>query len=160
MRKRSSYKPKGVRMDNMAWVASGLRRVGAVPEAGVHLKLKNAQGLDALLMGNATKTHVDIVIAALNVAEALYIVNPKLGADWADEIKEGQDAMFYMSQKGMQTGRFLFTGEQMSAVKTVMAVHDVQLDEATVQELEKALGLVNKFISLGKARVIDQKETA
>lgn len=30
MRKRSSYKPRGVRLDNMSWVKAGLKPVGSV----------------------------------------------------------------------------------------------------------------------------------
>ena len=41
MRKKSKYKPRGVRADNMSWIIAGMKKVGTLPTAGVALKLKN-----------------------------------------------------------------------------------------------------------------------
>ena len=98
MRKKSKYKPKGVRLDNLTWVTAGLKRVGSLPTAGVELKLKNHEALEAVLKGYATRDHIDVLIAAFNVSEALYHVSPDLGEDWAEEIRAAQDAIFTMSR--------------------------------------------------------------
>jgi len=93
MRKKSNYKPRGVRVDNMSWVIAGMKKVGALPTAGVALKLKNHEALDSILTGQGTKAHVDVLINAVNMTEAMARVRDDLGADWATEIKAAQDAI-------------------------------------------------------------------
>ena len=154
MRKKSKYKPKGVRLDNLTWVSAGLKKVGSLPTAGTNLKLKNHEALEAVLKGYATRDHIDVLIAAFNVSEALYHVNPSLGEDWADEIRQAQDAIFTMSRRGLDLSRFLFTGSEMVAVKLAMQVHDQQLDDCTVRELEQAIQYVADRIRNKHARAI------
>ena len=154
MRKRSKYKPKGIRLDNLAWVSSGLKKVGSLPTAGVELKLKNHESLEAVLKGYATRDHVDILIAALNMAEAIYHITPSLGTDWADEIRAAQDAVFTMSRRSLTLGSFVFNAAEMAAVKLAMSVHNEQLDNCTVRELEQAIDYVQVRMKNKQARVI------
>ena len=154
MRKKSNYKPKGIRLDNMSWVQSTLKKVGTLPNAGVGLKLRNRNALDAVLKGESTKSDVDVLISAMNMSEALIRVRDDLGRDWAEEIRAAQDAVYAMGKRGVETGSFVFTGPEMSAVKLVMDLHDTQLDACTVGELERALFIVEEEIRLRKARPI------
>lgn len=154
MRKKSKYKPHGVRLDNMSWLIAGMKKVGTLPTAGVALKLKNHEALDSILTGVGTKDHVDVLIAAVNMSEALIRVRDELGIDWANEIKAAQDAIYSMGKRGVERGRFGFTGPEMTAVKLVMDIHDAQLDDCTVKEMEKALFIVEEEIRLKKARSI------
>jgi len=154
MKKKSKYKPKGVRLDNMSWVMAGLRTVGTLPTAGVALKLKNHEALDSILKGHGTRDHVDVLIAAVNMSEALIRVRDDLGRDWAGEIRAAQDAVYLMGVRGHEKGSFLFTGPEMTAVKLVMDLHDTQLDHYLVKELEQALFIVEEEFRLRKARSI------
>lgn len=154
MRKKSKYRPKGVRLDAVNWVLAGMRKVGTLPTAGVGLKLKNHEALDSILKGEGTRAHVDVLIHAVNVAEALIRIRDDLGADWAQEIKAAQDAIYTMGKRGIEKGRFAFTGPEMTALKLVMDVHDAQLDDCTVKEMEMALNIVAEEIRLKKARPI------
>jgi hypothetical protein len=154
MRKKSNYKPRGIRLDNLGWVSAGLRKVGNLPVAGVELKLKNHQALEAVLKGQATRDHIDVLIAAFNVSEALYYINPVLGKDWAQEIRDAQDAIFVMSQRGLKMGSFVFNAREMAAVKLAMSVHDQQLDDSTVREMEQAIDYVTIRIKNKQARPI------
>jgi hypothetical protein len=138
----------------LGWVSSGLRKVGNLPVAGVELKLKNHQALEAVLMGAATRDHIDVLIAAFNVSEALYYVNPLLGKDWGQEIRDAQDAIFVMSQRGLRIGSFVFNASEMAAVKLAMSVHDQQLDDSTVREMEQAIDYVTIRIKNKQARPI------
>jgi len=158
MRKRSSYKPKGVRLDVMAWVKSGLLPVNQVDHAGVTLKIKNHDALTNITKGVGTRDDIDIVIAAMNVTEALALLGK--GKDWHTEIRAAQDAILTMARRGLaKDNRFLFTGSEMQAVNLAMDVHDAQLDACTVAELEKALNLVAQEIKAKRARII-REETA
>lgn len=146
MRKKSNYKPKGVRLDNFAWVCAGLRKVGSLPDTGVTLKLKNHEALEAVLKGTATRDHLDVLIAAMNMAEALYFINSLLGKDWSDEIRAAQDAIVVMSRRGLKANSFVFNAPEMAAVKLAISVHSQQLDDCTVRELEQAIDYVSSRI--------------
>jgi hypothetical protein len=142
MRKKSSYKPRGVRLDNMSWVIAGLKPVGSVPKAGIHLKLGNMAALEALVKGQGEGIDSHTMREAFDMALCLTKVNKKLGADWVPELKAAKDAAYAAHDRGEATGRFLFTGPEMQAVKQGMEIHIQQLDECTVQEMERALVLV------------------
>ena len=154
MRKKSKYKPRGVRLDNVSWILAGMKKVGTLPVAGVDLKLKNRGALDSILMGNGTRDHVDVLIAAVNICEALIRIRDDLGVDWAKEIRAAQDAIYMMGRRGVEKSRFAFTGPEMTAVKLVMDLHDAQLDDCTVREMETALDIVHEEIRLKKCRPI------
>lgn len=144
MRKKSNYKPKGVRLDNMSWVMAGLKTVGSVPKAGTAVKLANMASLDALIRGHGTGDHSHTLREAFSMALCLPRVNKNLGADWLPELQAAKDAAYAMHDRGELTGRFLFTGPEMQAVKQGMEIHIQQIDECTVQEMERALVLVIK----------------
>lgn len=144
MRKKSSYKPRPVRADNMSWVKAGLKTVGSVPEAGTHLKLANIASMDALILGHGEGIHSHTMREAFDMALCLPKVNKKLGKDWVPELKAAKNAAYAAHDRGELTGRFLFTGPEMQLIKAGMEIHTQQLEECTVQEMERALVLVAK----------------
>lgn len=154
MKKKSKYKPRGVRYDNLSWIVAGMKKVGTLPTAGVALKLKNHNSLNMILMGNGTREHVDVLIAAVNMSEAFIRVRDELGKDWAEEIRAAQDAIYTMGRRGHERNSFVFTGPEMTAVKLVMDLHDAQLDDCSVREMEQALFIVEEEIRMKKARPI------
>jgi hypothetical protein len=156
MRKKSNYKPRPVRADNLNWILAGMKKVGTLPVAGVELKLKNHAALDSILMGNGTREHIDVLISAVNICEALVRIRDDLGFDWATEIKAAQDALYTMAKRGVEKNSFVFTGPEMTAMKLVMDVHDAQLDNCTVKEMEQAMFIVYEEVRLKKARPILQ----
>ena len=160
MKKKSKYKPRGVRYDNMSWIIAGMKKVGTLPTAGVALKLKNHEALDSILTGQGTRDHVDVIISAVNMSEALIRIRADLGRDWADEIRAAQDAVYSMGVRGHGKGSFVFTGPEMAAVKLIMDLHDSQLDDCTVREMEQALFIVEEELRMRKARSIVKTKTA
>jgi len=95
VKKRSKYRPRRIISDPVSWVISGLKPVSSSGEA-VGLKIKNHQALLEITQGNGNRDSVDILIAAMNMAEALYVINANLGKDYAKEIKAAQDAIYHM----------------------------------------------------------------
>jgi hypothetical protein len=81
MKKRSSYKPKGVRVDAVNWVLSGLKPVVAHTEV-LNLRTKNHSAMASMLAGTGTRDDVDVLIAAMNMTEALSLIRGELGIDW------------------------------------------------------------------------------
>lgn len=152
MRKRSNYRPKGVRLDVMSWIKQGMQPMSSHPES-LTLKLKNHAALDELVKGRGTRHHCDIVICALNMTEALALL--RIGDEYRTQVSEAQDAMLAMCRRGLERGRFVFTGPELLAVNTAMEIHDAQLEACTLAELEKATDIVWKTVKAKKARVIE-----
>lgn len=153
MRKRSKYRPRQIFSDPVAWVINGFKPMSESGEA-VSLKIKNHLALSDITQGQGDKNKVDVLIAAMNMAEALHIVNPALGKEYAPEIKAAQDAIYMMAKRGVAKGRFVFTGPEMQAMNTGMEVHDAQLDACTIGELEQAIKYVYEAIKHRRARAI------
>ena len=150
MRKRSKYKPKGVRLDNMAWVQSGLRRVEDV-SASATIKIRNHDAMNTLRLGTATRAEIDVLINALNVTEAL--ARQGVGSDWLPELRTAQDALLTLARRGLKS-RFIVRGEELKALNLAMEVHDAQLETVTVKQLEAAMEFVTETVRLKKARPI------
>jgi hypothetical protein len=156
MRKRSKYRPKGVRLDTMAWVKQGIAPMASHNEAVLALRIKNHSALASITKGIATRDDVDLLIAAINMTEALAMQG--LGKDWREEITAAQAAVLTMARRGLAKGdRFLFTGPELTAVNLAMEIHDAQIDQASVLDLEKALDTVNRIIVAGKATPVEKR---
>ncbi|WP_442776895.1 hypothetical protein [Sphaerotilus montanus] len=51
MRKRSKYRPKGVRLDAVSWVINGMKPVTVATDEILTLRIKNHMALDVLRTG-------------------------------------------------------------------------------------------------------------
>lgn len=158
MRKRSKYRPKGVIPDTMTWIRAGMKKVDDV-SAGTTIKIRNHDAMNNLRLGQASRTEMDAIIDAMNVAEAL--ANRGLGEDWKAEIRAAQDAMLTLARRGVANGmRFIAKGEELKALNLCMEVHDAQLEAVTVRELELAMADVMENLRLKKMRPIVEKPHA
>jgi hypothetical protein len=152
MRKRSKYRPKGVIQDTVAHVLGGFRLVQHTGKA-VTLKIKNHQAMASMVAGTGSRDDIDILIAAMNVTEALAIA-AELGHEYRGEITAAQDAILAMAKRGLERSRFLFTGPELTAMNLGMEIHDAQLDACTVQQLERALDFVARELLAKRAKAI------
>ena len=152
MRKKSNYKPKGVRLDALNWVLAGLKPISQVDDVLFTLRAKNHSALTEVVKGRGNRDQIDVLIAALNMTEA-YAVHGK-GKDWLLEIREAQNALDEMESRGLEKEKFLFRGPEMKAVNLAMEIHDRQLEESTVKQLEDMDDYVAKQIILKRARPI------
>ena len=155
MRKRSKYRPKGVLVNPLEFVLSGMKPVKNLPGVYIDVQLKNRQALDAIRRGEAIKQDIDKLIGAFNITEAL--ARAGHGRDWLPEILEGQEALLTLSRRGVERGmRFIMTAKEWEKLKLVMDLHEEQLCHVTVYDMEKAHDLVHKIIRQGKAKAIVQ----
>jgi len=155
-RKKSKYKPKGVRLDAVQWVINGFRNISETGDAVLHLKIKNHESLECLRKGEATRMDIDAIISAFNMAEAL--ARMQIGDDYAAEIKAGQDALLDVAKRGVnRDDRFVLKAAELSAINLVMEIHDAQLEITTIGELEKAMDIVTKEIRMRRARPVLEK---
>lgn len=155
-RKKSKYKPKGVRLDAVTWVINGFKNISETGDAALHLKIKNHEALECLRKGEATRLDIDAIIGAFNIAEAL--ARMRIGDEYAKEIKDGQDALLEVAKRGVsRDDRFVLKAKELTYIVEAMLVHDAQLEIITIGELEKAIDIVTKEIRLRKARLILDK---
>ena len=157
MKKRSKYKPKGIRMDAVGWVLKGLQPFNTV-EYSTTLRIKNHAAMDALRKGDATMADIGVLIGAFNMCEAYIMLRPELGADWTDEIKAGLDALHAVGVRGAMSKRFILKAAELVAMNLVMEIHDAQLDQTTVTDMEKAMDLVSREYRAKRMRPIVTSE--
>jgi hypothetical protein len=159
MRKQSKYRPRGVRVDALNWVLSGLKPLASIKDEHQLLVSKNHAAMNEITQGRGNRDHIDVLIAALNMTEGLYRVRAALGQDWAPEIRSGQDALLAMTRRGVERGdRFVFTGPEMAAINLALEIHDEQLNQCTVAELEAAIQIAKRKIHLKRARLIEEEK--
>ena len=157
MRKRSKYVPKPVYNDPMAYVKQSVATL-ASHKALINLQLRNHSALLALTQGKATKGEMDVVIAALNMAEA-FCLNGH-GADYKPEVLDGLSALQAVCVRGAKTNHFVLRSAEMQAINLAMDVHNAQLEVVSLKDMEKAHKLVIDTIKAKKARVITDVSTA
>lgn len=159
MRKKSKYKPKGVRTDNMTWVMSSIKPFREI-SAGTDLRIKNHDAMDKLRRGVADKADMDVLIGAANMCEGYMRLRDEFGKDWSTEIRAGQDALLAVARRGVDSNRFVCKAPELVAINLILEIHDAQLDQSTVQDMEKALEIVEKDQKHGKARSVKEKKDA
>ena len=143
----------------MTWVQAGLKPFTDI-SYGVNIRIKNHDAMDALRRGDATKADIDVLVGAFNMTEAYTMVNPEYGADWAEEIRAGQDALVAVARRGLKNyNRFILKAQELVAMNLVMEIHDAQLDKTTVRDMELAMEAIDKIFKAKKARSIVEKET-
>jgi hypothetical protein len=143
MRKRSKYRPKKQLDDPVSWVVSGLKPMNDVSYTLV-LRTRNHDAMDKLRRGVATKEDIDTLIGAFNMTEGYKRLRPELGQDWSTEIRAGQDALLEVATRGLPSGKFILKASELVAMNLVMEIHDAQLDQTTVRDMEMAMDIIDK----------------
>lgn len=137
----------------MSWVQSGMKPFTEV-SIGTDVRIKNHIAIEQLRMGQANKEDIDILIGAFNMMEGFARMG--IGIDWSTEIRAGQDALLSVARRGVQRDmRFVSTGPELQAINLAMEIHDAQLDNCTVRQLEQALDIVKEDVIYKRARAIN-----
>lgn len=142
MRKKSKYRPKHVLTNPMGYVLEGMEPIRARGSILVDLKIKNHLALRNLTQGGATRSDIDVLIAMVNMTEALYRLG--FGEEYATEVRAGLDALYTVAVRGRDTNRFTLRAEEMKALNTLGELHDAQMEIITVKDLDRAIALVEK----------------
>ena len=139
MRKRSKYKPRPILLNPVGYVLEGFNRVTNYTDENVKIRLKYHLALDAVLHGKATAADVNLLANASNVCTALARAVDK-GREWATEIRAGADAIEALRNRD----RKVCTGPELQAIRVLLEIHDAQLDDSTISDIETAVALVRK----------------
>ena len=153
MRKKSSYKPRHIRVNTMAYVTEGIAPVSSRTSFYTTLNLKNMSALDSLGKGIATKLEADVVIEALNVCEAYCMMN--VGREYRQDVLNALSALQDVCVRSLTSdGKFICQGNEFELIKAGFEVHTAQLEVATVGSLEAAIKLVFSTLKAKRAKVI------
>jgi hypothetical protein len=154
MRKKSKYKPRGVRLDAMHWVVSGMTKVSAKESEYVTMHLKNMSALDSLTKGTATRQEADIIINVINVAEALCMLG--VGSEYRQLVLDASSALYAVCKRSLEfSDRFVCTGVELTAIKVGYEVHDAQMEVCTLAMLDKALDTIATTLKQKKGKIIN-----
>ena len=156
MRKRSKYRPKGVIIDTMSWVKSGMKPIAETGDAITVLRLRNHGAMAALTKGQATRQDLDILISCMNITEAYWRMG--FGYEYKEVVNAGLAALRSVGKRGLESGKFILKADEMAALNEAMELHDAQLEVSTVKQMEQALDIVTQEIKHKRATPI--KETA
>lgn len=156
MRKRSKYRPKGVIVDTMSWVKSGMKPIAETGDAITVLRLRNHGAMAALTKGQATRQDLDILISCMNITEAYWRMG--FGHEYKEIVNAGLAALRSVGKRGLESGKFILKADEMAALNEAMELHDAQLEVSTVKQMEQALDIVTQEIKHKRATPI--KETA
>lgn len=156
MRKRSKYRPKGVRLDTIGYVMESLKPVAKHESYLLDLKIKNSEAMVALMRGSAVKGDMDTLIAMSNIVEALYQLG--FGAEYKDVAIDGREALLQIIYRAVTTKRFVPTAEQIKALQELMELHDAQMDVITIKDMERALAFANTQFANKKMTVLPKLE--
>ncbi|HSG62660.1 MAG TPA: hypothetical protein VLA24_14625 [Pseudomonadales bacterium] len=156
MRKRSKYRPKGVIVDTMSWVKSGMKPIAETGDAITVLRLRNHGAMAALTKGQATRQDLDILISCMNITEAYWRMG--FGYEYKEVVNAGLAALRSVGKRGLESGKFILKADEMAALNEAMELHDAQLEVSTVKEMEQALDIVVQEIK--HKRAVPIKEAA
>lgn len=145
MKKKSKYKPKPVRMDNMAWVTGGMLPVTAAKQAMLHLGIKNHGALTSLVQGTGVRDDAVVLRNAFITARAMAMLD--IGKEYRPDLDKAQVTIGELIARGDSTGRYLFKGPEIQAVNLGMEIHEAQLQICTIAKLEEAIMLAKNVVS-------------
>ena len=152
MRKRSRYRPKGVRLDNLTYVTAGFKPVAELGDIATDLRLRNHMAMTMLTQGKAVKDDVNTIIALLNMMESMWRLG--FGTEYKDVVSAGMKAMRAVGARGAESGKFILKADEMAALNMAMELHDAQLEVVTVRDMERAMDIVHDEIKHKRATPI------
>jgi len=155
MRKRSSYKPRPVLVNPLAYVIEGMKPVAHHESYLIDLKIKNHGAMTALTQGRATRADMDVLIAMNNITEALWRMG--FGKEFDDVMRGGHRALVEIASRGAATSRFIVRASEMNALNDLMDLHDAQMDVITIKDMEAALALAKSEVKAGRATRLIEK---
>lgn len=145
MRKRSSYRPKAQLPDPLSYVINGFLPLKAATTEVMRLRIVNHGALESIVQGRGTLVDGIKLNNAMITTASLAEIGT--GTEWLEKIEQAQQAVNALLLRGDKTGRYLFTGPELSAVNVAMEVHDAQMDSCTIEHFEKAIKRAAKAVA-------------
>lgn len=146
MRKKSTYSPRPVLVNPLAYVLESISPMTSTGMDDVVLRTRSRLAYVALTKGTATASDMRDLAALSNMAQALK--KQGKGTDWADELYEGACAVeAVIKRKNAGTSaRYVGWAQEYAAIALLMDIHDAQLDSTTVGEICNGAAMVRNKV--------------
>jgi hypothetical protein len=145
-----------VLLNPVGYVIEGLEPVRSHTSHATRLKIMNHLALSNLTQGKAVRHDIDVLINMVNIVEALYRLG--FGQEYAQEVKDGLDALHAVAVRGKDSNKFILKAGEMNALNVICELHDAQLEVITVKDLDQAISLVEDERRNKRMRSVVQKE--
>lgn len=113
---------------------------------------------DQVRSGAATEENWSGVACMANLAVTL--AEQGLGEEHVPALSLALDAVRRAKERGEKTGQYRFDGDGLTAVETAIAIHDAQIEAATVAEMRAAMNEVARKIGVPIEQWNECKEAA
>lgn len=159
---RKKYVPKHVSTNPMSDYFGGLS--GDHANHLQRLKIRNHGAMAAMTTGAGTRTDWDLIVGAINMANVM--CEQGIGNEFRPKTLAARDAMVEVGKRAIQTGRFLFKGDELGVLNEFMEIHDAQLENIRAIDVERASDEVLRRIRHGinttnvRAEVEREKQAA
>ena len=153
-KKRSKrYRPKPVMHDTMSFVMSGMMPFREIRDRALMIMVKHRMSLEKLRTGLADKDDIDALTSVVNMSEALAIGG--IGKEFLSDIQAAEDHLMDLASRGAARNmRFTMTSAQWTALKTIVDLHEQQLEASTVYDIELAYDRIVKRLKNGQIKLI------
>lgn len=123
--------------DPVSYVINGFLPLREATDEVTRLRIVNHGALESIVKGNGILRDAIMLRNAMVTTASLAEIGT--GTGWLPEIEQGHQAITALILRGRKTGRYLFTGPELTAVNLAMAVHDAQIDGCTITQFESAI---------------------
>lgn len=133
---KKKYRQKWIPQDPLKLVAERIRPVEKQGSWLMDRRLKQSQALASLMRGEAVKAHLSDLMAMQNMSVAMQRL--KIGDEYRDITDASSEALINIVNRSKDSGRFLATGPEITALQNLYELQDAQYESSTVGEVQKA----------------------
>jgi hypothetical protein len=134
---RKKYKPKSRLVNPMAWVMEGFSPISTMSEYFINLKTVNHSAMESLVKGRCNPDEFNRLLAVHNMANVL--VSMGYGSEYDDVLDDSFAALTALGTRAEEKGRFVGRAQEITALNTLLELHDAQLAIITIEIMDKAL---------------------
>lgn len=148
---RKKYKPKKVLLNAHEWVVESITPLTQHASYVVDWTLKNNAAFEKLMRGEARRAEIDVLMAARNICEAISVTKFKAVDDDTGTLARSKVAIADICARANAGKGTAMKAAEMQAIRDLMVMHDMLLENVNVGEFEVALAYAKKEITSGRA---------
>ena len=133
--------PRPIIPDMMAYIKQGELPATTAETAVRRFRVANHGAMDSLIKGKGTRQDTVALGHMLITSKALAVHD--IGWNWIKEIQQAEDALKAIQTRG---GRYILRATEITSLNHAIEVHDEQLRNCTVKELEDAINAAKNAI--------------
>lgn len=147
---RKKYRPRPVLLNTMEFVKESIKPPAEHDSYVVDWSLKNHIAFEALMQGQATRDHLNTLVAARNICEAITVTMKGLDPDGT--LVRSEAALIDICDRANAGKGTAMRAAEMQALRDLMASHDELLKCVNVKQFEAALAYAKREVVEGRVR--------